>query len=141
MYGKRKLMSLRTPVVADAAKSQQGISVSPVSPTSSPLRGRKHARVYSSDYDTPSATDGDTGTDTELLTENEEDAEFDAGIISRPSTPRQDTVPSVSNGRASPGFSDPPRRGPFSQHDILARFFRKDPIGLKNVDLMRYVDR
>jgi phosphatidylethanolamine N-methyltransferase len=137
MYGKRKLMSLRTPVVADTARSQR--KGSSALHQSSPPRGQKHARAYSSDYDTPSVTDGEATADTELLTENESDGTFAEAIISRPSTPRQDTVACVSNGRSSPGASGPPRRKPSSQHDILARFFRRDPIGLRNLDWMRFV--
>ena len=137
MYGERKLMSLRTPVVADAAKPQDSASVSPVSSKSPPPRGRRHARTYSFDYDTPSATDGETATDTEIPTENEADDAFAGVLVSRPPTPRQNTVPCASNARNSPSTWEPPRRKPSSQHDILARFFRKDPIGLKNVDLMR----
>lgn len=136
MYGKRKLMSLRTPVVADTARGQSEALGSSVSHRS---RDQKHARAYSSGYDTPSVTDGETATDTELLTENESDREFGKPILSRSSTPRQDIVSRVSNGRSSPGAWEPPRRKPSSQHDILARFFRKDPIGLRHVDWMRSV--
>jgi phosphatidylethanolamine N-methyltransferase len=139
MYGQRKLMSMRTPVIVDdpsvdseATHNQISTSIS-----SSSSRTTKHVRHHSFDASTPSATDGDTATDTDELTETETEAEDD----DKQHTPR------LTNRRLSPrrpqsslnNVTTPSRRESSSQHDLLARYFRKDPIGLSNLDLLRSV--
>lgn len=134
MYGQRKLMSLRTPVRVFENDTQEELSMPP-RPSGSPTHRQNHQRAYSSDYDTPSATDGETATDTEVLTETETDYDFDGHPkVSISSTPRPGASPRLSSSRPLKGAR---RRQAPSQHDILARFFRKDPIGLRNLDFMR----
>jgi phosphatidylethanolamine N-methyltransferase len=81
---------------------------------------------------TPSVTDGDTASETEAI-DTEPDDEMEGS--SRPITPRQ------MSRRASPipSAKARARRQSASQHDLLARFFRKDPIGLRNLDMFRWV--
>lgn len=140
MYGQRKLMSLRTPVAPNVNESFDASTRSlPSSPESS--RRQHRDRSVSFDYDTPSATDGETATDTEVLTETETETDNETDTrpkIPVPSTPRPGGSPRLAGNRPLTGPRHRERRQPSSQHDILARFFRKDPIGLRNLDFMRY---
>jgi phosphatidylethanolamine N-methyltransferase len=138
MYGQRKLMSMRTPVIvsdaplgSEATRDQMSTGAS-----SSSARISKHVRNYSSDEPTPSATEGDTATDTDELMETEteeEDKQHTPRIANRRLSPRP------SQFALNDGTSPRRPQSASSQHDLLARYFRKDPIGLRNLDLMRSV--
>ncbi|KAF9512838.1 hypothetical protein BS47DRAFT_1376879 [Hydnum rufescens UP504] len=139
MYGQRKLMSMRTPVIvsdsplsSEATRDQVSTATS-----SSSARISKHVRNYSSDELTPSATEGDTATDTDELMETEteeEDKQHTPRIANRRLSPRP------SQFALNDGTSPRRPQSECSQHDLLARYFRKDPIGLRNLDLMRSAD-
>lgn len=183
MYGKRKLMSLRTPVSTvpeqrSAYVEEQPLTIpnlapsaAPPSPDASPATPRPngHARTISDassvGLSTPSATDGETEESeaSEVVTETDE-TETEDEI--RPSTPRptlgslpgsgsgsglRSNANRTSNGHSRNGSKASLKNsrngsangtngnGLNSQHDILARFFRHDPIGLFHLDFMRYV--
>lgn len=136
---------------------------SPPSPDAVPSTPRPngHARTISDassvGLSTPSATDGETEESeaSEVVTETDE-TETEDEI--RPSTPRptlgslhgsgsgsglrsnghsrNGSKASLKNGRSANGTNG---NGLNSQHDILARFFKHDPIGLFHLDFMRCV--
>lgn len=85
---------------------------------------------FSSDLQTPAPTEGDTGTETELETEKETDFETDVTTRSQPpSFPVEQLSHSEPTDETSPA----------SQHDLMNSYFRKDPLLMSNVDLLRYV--
>ncbi len=145
MYGQRKLMSLRTPVARDSPHSNE-VEVE-ARTSASPLLGetpRPSQCPLSEWIDewTPSATEGETATDTDVLSETE--TEYEAhqdhdlptfkGSKQLIPSPKSFTRPLPSKSTRSRV-----RRQSSSQHDLLTRYFRKDPIGLYNIDLLRLV--
>lgn len=109
---------------------------------------------------TPAVTEGDTATETELETEIEEDIlppTAKSGNFQNKSkscrVSRHQSNPSVDSNTSSIGeadhsrFSTPrsntpvasQRRKVLSQHDLLNKYFRRDAVVLRNVDLFRCV--
>ncbi|KZT35944.1 hypothetical protein SISSUDRAFT_1008125 [Sistotremastrum suecicum HHB10207 ss-3] len=120
MYGQRKLLAKRTPLSR------------PESYPESDLKSRPLARTSSQVSDTPSFTDGETATETETETE------------SNIHSPGHSPSSSVSRERSTSSEKDPlikrTRTKSVNQHDLLNRYFRKDVIGFKNIDLLRGSD-
>ncbi|KAJ7042973.1 phosphatidylethanolamine N-methyltransferase [Mycena alexandri] len=131
MYGQRKAIAKRTPM---RPRTSPAASTS-VTPSTS--------LGYASS--TPSATEGDTATDTDLETETE--TELLEGEL----------VSAVSAGRRRPGHqqnpsdassfylpetttSTPKKKKLMSQHDLFTKYFRRDTVVLKNIDLFRAND-
>ncbi|KAJ7054689.1 phosphatidylethanolamine N-methyltransferase [Mycena amicta] len=127
MYGQRKAIAKRTPM---QPRRGQSTSSAPTPPSAS-------ANGYASS--TPSVTEGDTATETDLDTETEGELgalPVEAGRRRRhkPSTSiassaSLDTTPDVKN-----------KEKPMSQHDLFTKYFRRDTIILKNIDLFRAND-
>jgi phosphatidylethanolamine N-methyltransferase len=82
---------------------------------------------------TPTATDGDTATESDaLVTEPEEDLNGHANITTSNSgtfTPPKRTASTVERKRIKGSGT--------TQHDLLNKYFRRDTVLLHNVDLFR----
>jgi len=155
-YGKRKAIARRTPIFPSALHNKSG-SIDYPNGVASPGGSTPQANPYLS---TPAVTEGDTATETELETEIEEDIS--------PSTPKSGTSqnkpkpfrvsrhqPNLSMDSATSSFGDAEdsrfstprsntptssqRRKVLSQHDLLNKYFRRDAVVLRNVDLFRWV--
>jgi phosphatidylethanolamine N-methyltransferase len=141
-YGQRKLLAQRKPLIMAAPT---------LTPAATPVA---HTRLVSdsstslvdvSGLRTPSSTDGDTGTESDLV---ETDTETESEVpVSQPlSTPKIKSAPlrpvslTPPNASGSSRTSKRHSRSPMlSQHDLMNRFFHKDVIALANFDALRYV--
>ncbi|KAJ7203599.1 phospholipid methyltransferase-domain-containing protein [Mycena pura] len=125
-YGQRKAIGKRTPVRP---------RVSPVASTSAtpPIASTSCATLDGYASSTPSATEGDTATETELETETED------GEIHAPAARRSGHQPKPSDA-SSASVSLPKKKKAISQHDLFTKYFRRDTIILKNIDLFRASD-
>lgn len=159
-YGQPKAIAKRTPIVTKKSTSGSEV-VTPEASTSTAL-----ATSYPP---TPSVTEGDTATDTELETEVEDEVSLlvpgssRAGKVKSRSgnTTRHQqnlsidstissngdvadfrssasSAPRLGNGTAV-GAGGPQRRKVVSHHDLLNKYFRRDAVVIRNVDLFRYV--
>lgn len=118
MYGQRKLLAKRTPLAR------------PDSSPESAVKSRPMTRELSHVSDTPSFTEGDTATETETETE------------SNIHSPGHSPSSSISRERSMSSEKKNPlikrsRTKSINQHDLLYRYFRKDVIGFKNIDILR----
>jgi phosphatidylethanolamine N-methyltransferase len=152
MYGQRKPLASRSPIPAKAslqeADADSNLTVPNLAVPDTPRPGvailatpRPRFSSLSSitDGSTPAATDGETGTESELTETDhltsDADGEFDA-VGPRRAVKIVKTKPLMTRSRES---NSPPRRKlrPLSQHDLLNRYFRKDVLILRNIDLLR----
>lgn len=118
MYGKRKPIALRRPLSVSRCKKTGAQKVNDLSPLLSPAEDR------ADQLSTPTVTEGESATDTELDTECEGEA-----------TPK-DKKRELDNISTSTSDSFQPTT---SQHDLLHKYFRRDVVGLYNIDLLRQV--
>ncbi|KAF8970716.1 phosphatidylethanolamine N-methyltransferase [Flammula alnicola] len=152
MYGQRKAIAKRTPIfpAGSHAKGGEGSrSASFTNGTSTPQSN--------SCLSTPAVTEGDTATETELETEIEDEvlpttakaSSFQGKIksskISRhyASLSMESTVSSngdIDTSPTNPRSSTSQRRKVLSQHDLLNKYFRRDAVILRNVDILRATD-
>ncbi|KAJ3509898.1 hypothetical protein NLJ89_g4975 [Agrocybe chaxingu] len=159
MYGQRKAIAKRIPL--RPTKTNNAIASS--SSTASTIVPEE------SGHSTPAATEGDTATETELETETEIDDEkqqvfvgnakiarhqatfsMDSSAssngdidISRPIPVGSKSGSSLSGPRSSGNDNTPSpsqRRKTISQHDLLNKYFRRDAVILRNIDLLRATD-
>jgi phosphatidylethanolamine N-methyltransferase len=109
MYGQPKPLALRTPLSVPSGDRKDSIHRRFASDASGP------------DMSTPPFTEGETATETEVETEME------------------DNLPARGTNmrRAHSKASAKPRSLPKTQHDLLNQYFRKDVIGIHNIDLLR----
>lgn len=124
MYGQRKAIGKRTPLVT-AKRSSGSTSTQNATPEASTSRAP-----------TPGITEADTATETELETEIED------AVAPKPNTFQKRAkvrhVPTLSMDRAmADGDVPPQRRAVVSQHDLFNKYFRRDAVVLRNVDLLR----
>ncbi|CAE6441284.1 unnamed protein product [Rhizoctonia solani] len=137
-YGQKRLIGARTPLV-------------PSTPLASALELPKpvNAGIDPADLSTPAHTDAET--ETEAETEVETDALSPSISPMRPvsvqslhiRTDSDSVVRIDSDPEAKPVKSHRPRHSrnkSTSKHDLLSRYFRKDVVGLKNIDLLRASD-
>jgi phosphatidylethanolamine N-methyltransferase len=113
MYGKRKPIALRRPLSVSECKKSCAKKVDDFSPLLS---------LVEDDADqlsTPTVTEGESATDTELDTECE-----------------GDTTPKDKKRELDSLF---PTQRATSQHDLHNKYFRRDVVGLHNIDLLRQV--
>jgi phosphatidylethanolamine N-methyltransferase len=82
------------------------------------------ASVVSPTSETPSETDGETAPESDALDTETETEDTPAIGLQRPAGPR----PKRPSAKRAPLAS---------QHDMLAYYFRKDTIGLRNFDIFR----
>jgi len=157
MYGQRKPIARRTPLFPASSRSKSGAPSPPSSlrstatagTTISPLLTRipDSIDLFSS---TPTATEGDTATETELDTEIEIDYES-CGVPDDKKTklryqqwsPTSSVASSTTllNGDGVGGGTKSRKSSHevVSQHDLLNKYFRRDTVILRNVDLFRSV--
>jgi phosphatidylethanolamine N-methyltransferase len=122
MYGTRQPLAARTPLQSQTHTPRPS---TPIEPQSTPRPVSRTLRQESIDWSTstPSATDAETATEPDTEGEYQDAPEH-----------TQSKKPSLSKA------SRHGRRGPtLTQHDLLNRYFRKDVIGLRNLDLLRCV--
>ncbi|KAF9074375.1 phosphatidylethanolamine N-methyltransferase [Rhodocollybia butyracea] len=145
LYGQRKAIAKRTPLITKATKPVPSASVTTLEESDA-------------DLTTPSATEGETGTESDLETETE--TEMEETQLDRPAVvfKAKRKVP-VSGGRISPGSgkssnqsstssmsaarhrgSSPGPQKSISQHDLLNKYFRRDMVIFRNLDLLRAPD-
>ncbi|KAJ6463566.1 phosphatidylethanolamine N-methyltransferase [Mycena sanguinolenta] len=122
MYGQRKAIAKRTPV------SRRPASSASITPSAS--------GIDLDEYNTPSATDGETATETDLETETELDTDAAPVSAGRRRT-RSGHQQSPSDASSA---SPPKKKKAVSQHDLLNKYFRRDTVILKNLDLFRAND-
>lgn len=147
MYGQRKAIAKRTPLFPANSRSKvvlqesSGASSSTVTPgTTTPLVEADLADILS----TPAATEGETATETELETETEIEEENHGGEVTagRKQSKHQPQLSTASSVSAHSGISNDStapryRRKAISQHDLLNKYFRRDAVVLRNIDLLR----
>jgi phosphatidylethanolamine N-methyltransferase len=127
MYGQRKAIAKRTPL-RPRVKTTPGTSSTPTA-TASPAEPG-----YTSS--TPSATEGDTATETDIETETETELDIEALVGGRRRAGHQAQPSNTTlDGRLSP----PKPKKPMSEHDLLNKYFRRDTVVLKNIDLFRCI--
>ncbi|KDQ08942.1 hypothetical protein BOTBODRAFT_37465 [Botryobasidium botryosum FD-172 SS1] len=112
-YGQRKVIAMRQPLTP-SKRSASAPSV---------LTHSRSPTEDSVDFSTPAATDAATATDTET-----EDNYDDPFTHSRNSSTSRPSVRPVT------------KTHPLTQYDLLNRYFRKDVIGIHNIDLFRASD-
>lgn len=149
MYGKRKAIAKRTPLFPSNSKqkffapiaSQGSNSPSAVtSATATPRPERGSLELLS----TPPVTEGETASETDLETETEFDVHTPPASKNKRKIAKHQVTPSnassVSFGSATSDHlssrSGPHGRG-VSQHDLLNKYFRRDTVVFRNLDLLR----
>ncbi|KAJ7658493.1 phospholipid methyltransferase-domain-containing protein [Mycena rosella] len=134
MYGQRKAIAKRTPV-RPRTRAATGSST-----PSTELLPPLDLDDYTS---TPSVTEGDTATETDLETETETETELE-GEAAKPAG-RQRARPGHQQQASTSSFSLPEtnplkKKKLISQHDLLTKYFRRDTVVLRNVDIFRAND-
>ncbi|KAF8154235.1 phospholipid methyltransferase-domain-containing protein [Crassisporium funariophilum] len=167
MYGKRKAIAKRTPLFPSMAQNKGNETAESSTMQSSMGTPTVHAGTYLS---TPAVTEGDTATETELETETEIEEEISATRTRGKALSTRGKAPKIlrhqpnlsiesttsSNGYIECGSSSisskntdakprttnagPQRRKVISQHDLLNKYFRRDAVVLRNIDLLRATD-
>lgn len=118
MYGQRKPIAMRKPLSVSSFKKSRARKVNDLSP---PLPS---VEDNADQLSTPTVTEGESATDTELDTECEGEA-----------TPKH-----KKRELDNLYTCDPMQRAP-SQHDLLHKYFRRDVVGFHNIDLLRQVPK
>ena len=168
LYGQRKAIAKRTPLITPGHGhglkfDETGAEASSSTPS---RNGTPIAQVDNAYLSTPGVTEGDTATETELETDVDADTEILPGAakansfstkVKLPKTSRHQTSFSVESTVSSDGgVENGSRAGPVprseiysivpsqnrkvvSQHDLLHKYFRRDAVVLRNVDLLRRV--
>ncbi|KAG9084240.1 phosphatidylethanolamine N-methyltransferase [Ceratobasidium sp. 370] len=142
-YGQKQLIAARTPLLADTP-------LFPDTPLASQLN--LPDTLDTAELSTPACTDADTETETET----EADSLSQPAVLSptRPSyartpssnvvrIPSPDSVKRVGSPDsqlAGKKGSKHARHKSLSKHDLIARYFRNDVVGLKNLDFLRAAD-
>ncbi|KAF8890763.1 phosphatidylethanolamine N-methyltransferase [Infundibulicybe gibba] len=138
MYGKRKAIARRTPL-SPSAPSETNAAV--------PLPMATSIEEPEAGFlSTPAVTEGETASETELDTETELDAPN--GVSSATTKlckhrPQLSNASSVSLDSGIPmenGLPKGNKKKNISHHDLLNKYFRRDTVVLKNVDLFRSND-
>ncbi|KAI0697797.1 phospholipid methyltransferase-domain-containing protein [Cytidiella melzeri] len=123
-YGQRKLLAKRTPLLPMTKKS---MAERPCSEDR--VRSASVSSTTSLDLSTPSATEGESGIETdELHTDNDSETENEFGSTSS----RHRRLSSTVNLQQTNALT--------SQHDLFNSYFRKDAVLLHNIDLLRTTD-
>lgn len=138
MYGQKKAIAKRTPLFT--ANHNTTAVPSPIGSGApqTPITRAKSALV--SDLLTPPVTEGETATDTEHEAEMEPDlaSSRSASASPRKKVSRHQPCPSVSSSAEYDDLkSDHPQKRGLSQHDLLNKYFRRDTLVLRNLDLLR----
>ncbi|KAH7320508.1 phospholipid methyltransferase-domain-containing protein [Rhizoctonia solani] len=133
-YGQKQLIGARTPLIPSTPLVRE-----------TELPKLTSVGVDPADLSTPAHTDAET--ETEAETDTFSPSMSPIHTSSAPSLhvrTDSDSIVGIDNGLEAklaksrrPGHS---RYKSISRHDLLARFFRKDVVGLKNIDLLRASD-
>lgn len=141
-YGQKKPIAVRTPlthgrtvsqsskfVPDDAASASSPSSVQPGARSSPPSPVRNRQRAHRSSLSVSSSVDGSTpaATDAETVTETDYDAEDELA-----------TAPSERS--LTPRTQTKKESAAVTLHDLNTKYFRKDMLGLFNIDLLRASD-
>ncbi|KAG5637707.1 phosphatidylethanolamine N-methyltransferase [Sphagnurus paluster] len=133
MYGQRKAIAKRTPLVPNTrSKAAASSSNAVASSSTAPVVDADPAEILS----TPAATEGETATDTELETETEMEGVDHRGTRK----PRKHQIKLSISSTSSNGAPMADNGRLPSQHDLLNKYFRQDAVVLRNVDLLRSND-
>lgn len=124
MYGQRKAISKRIPLRPRTKPTTTPFEVPPL-----------ELDEYTTS--TPSVTEGETATETDLETETETELENEA---TAPANRMRPTHQQPSNASSIPELNAPRKKKAMSQHDLLTKYFRRDTVVLKNLDLLRAND-
>lgn len=115
MYGKRQPIAVRKPLASTGSRKRNGAL--PATPLQDCTDG----------LSTPPATEGETASETELETE----IETDDTLTRKPSD-------SCHASRLSnDSLKGPAVQQLVSEHDLYHKYFRRDVVGLHNIDLLR----
>ncbi|KAJ3973602.1 phospholipid methyltransferase-domain-containing protein [Lentinula raphanica] len=166
LYGQRKAIAKRTPLVSLPSTKASTNKSTPSSNTNH----IQAVEESDAELTTPSATEGETATDTELETETEteiEGKEDQVGLVLETKTRSNSSPRAGSNGSGrvsprSPRFRKPSchrqqgstsslsissagefavkNRRTISQHDLLNKYFRRDMVVFRNLDIFRAPD-
>ena len=132
-YGQRKLLAKRTPLQPLTKKS-----ITEKSRADEHVRSASISSTASFDLSTPSATEGESGTETdEPHTDSDSETENEAGKPHVSKKRRQFSDASSAFGGTPNGVER--TKSLTSQHDLFNRYFRKDAVLLHNIDLLRSV--
>ncbi|KAF8064345.1 phosphatidylethanolamine N-methyltransferase [Lyophyllum atratum] len=141
MYGRRKAIAKRIPLVPNARQRATASASNALASTSTaPVIEADPAEILA----TPAATEGETATETELETETEIEEEL--GVINGSATKPSKHQPtlSINSVLSSNGIGGNTtarhRKKATSQHDLLNKYFRRDAVVLRNIDLLRAND-
>lgn len=133
MYGQKKAIAKRVPVNTrtKTASSPKSVSVEAL------------PEVPPEDCPTPAATEGETATETDLETETETEYDARAPVtdfegIKRSLHRAELSTESASSARSHEGL--PKKKRVLSNHDLLTKYFRRDTMIFKNLDLFRAND-
>ncbi|KAJ7630115.1 hypothetical protein DFH06DRAFT_1272697 [Mycena polygramma] len=131
MYGQRKAISKRTPMRPRSQRSSE----CRLYPSCSSIA---ESDEYTSS--TPSATEGDTATETDLETETETEGEANVPVGRRRTRSGHQQKPSNASSFSLTEAGPPKKKKPMSQHDLFNKYFRRDTVVFKNLDLLRAND-
>ncbi|RDB17735.1 Phosphatidylethanolamine N-methyltransferase [Hypsizygus marmoreus] len=136
MYGERKAIAKRTPLVPNSRNKTSTPASCSTSNTATPLFEADPADILS----TPAVTEGETATETELETEIDDETPV-LSPTKKPSQHKSQLSIASSLSSRSPETSAPRfRKKPVSQHDLLNKYFRRDVVVVRNIDLLRAND-
>ena len=145
LYGQRKAIAKRTPIVA-----KHRVSGSDPQLSDGPVPQAELDRV------TPAVNDGETASETDLEMEMDDEVspfpdarpirkirrhEPKSSIDSVTSSNGDATPPETTRQRSTSTSSHSQRTRAISQHDLLNKYFKRDAVVLRNVDLLRYEAR
>ncbi|KAG9308709.1 phospholipid methyltransferase-domain-containing protein [Chiua virens] len=116
MYGKRQQIAVRKPLAASGSRKN---GTPPITSNPQSVDG----------FSTPSATEGETASETELETE------VDTVLLSRKL--KKNSLPRGGNESLKATIV---QQQPASEHDLYHKYFRRDVVGLHNIDLLRSSD-
>ncbi|KAI6103019.1 phospholipid methyltransferase-domain-containing protein [Pisolithus sp. B1] len=128
MYGKRKPIAVRKPLLPDEITKPREVKAREVSVSD----------MYHEDSvcdSTPSVTEGETASESELETETETD-----DVPTPRSQPKRSRELPAIGVATVVSSRQPEGRQQVSQHDLYHKYFRRDVVILQNIDLLRSSD-
>ncbi|KAF9463504.1 phosphatidylethanolamine N-methyltransferase [Collybia nuda] len=147
MYGQPKAIAKRTPLFPSRPKSAplpscQGSAGSSTiaSVVETPPLEADPADILS----TPAATEGETATETDFDTEAEPDYDTPIADVINKKLSKHHQQRSIASSTSSNGGTDTSavrhKKKAVSQHDLLNKYFRRDAVIVRNIDLLRAND-
>ncbi|KAG8718977.1 phosphatidylethanolamine N-methyltransferase [Ceratobasidium sp. 395] len=132
-YGQKQLIAVRTPLLPEASLFHD-------TPLASRARFPHITSIDTAELSTPSYTDADTETETETEAESMvlSPTRYLHARTKSDGAVRIESPDSATRG--SPRRIKHARHKSLSKHDLIARYFRKDVVGFKNLDFLRASD-